>query len=92
MKNIYENGVHHITNDDYHGSEGLSRSALWKFHKIPALYQHEKLNPLYIKPEQTPAMVFGNLLHCLVLEPEDFESTYAVAPKVDKRTKDGKAT
>ena len=38
----------------------------------------------------TPAMLFGSMFHCLVLEPNDFHQRYAVSPDFDKRTKAGK--
>ena len=41
--------------------------------------------------EETPAMKLGSLVHLLVLEPQKFNETYAIAPSVDKRTKEGKA-
>jgi exodeoxyribonuclease VIII len=40
--------------------------------------------------EQTEAMIIGSLVHCLVLQPELFDLTYAVAPACDMRTKAGK--
>jgi hypothetical protein len=36
-------------------------------------------------------MVTGQAVHCAVLEPERFLTDYTAAPKVDKRTKAGKA-
>lgn len=40
--------------------------------------------------EQTQAMALGSLIHSAVLEPETL-GQYVVAPKFDRRTKDGKA-
>ncbi len=40
----------------------------------------------------TDALEFGSLLHIKVLQPELFNELYIVSPKVDRRTKDGKAT
>lgn len=91
MKEVFENGSHQITNENYHLSLGLSRSALWTFKKSPALYWHEYLNPDYVKPETTPAMLLGELVHNLVLEPEKFDDEFKVSPNLDRRTKQGKA-
>jgi hypothetical protein len=51
-------------------------------------YFHNKNNP----KEQTDAMILGSAYHCLSLTPDRFDDKFAVAPKVDRRTKDGKAT
>lgn len=42
--------------------------------------------------EPTAALRIGSALHCAVLEPMRFEAVATVAPAVDRRTKDGKAT
>lgn len=91
MKQTFTDGVHNISNEEYHTSNGLSRSALWKFKKSPALYQYEYLNPDFAKPEPTLPMMMGNLVHCLALEPHTFDEQYIVTPKLDRRTKEGKA-
>jgi exodeoxyribonuclease VIII len=43
------------------------------------------------KPEVTPAMMLGHLVHTCTLEPYAVQERYAVAPKVDRRTKAGQA-
>ena len=42
--------------------------------------------------EPTTALRIGSALHCAVLEPMRFEAVATVAPAVDRRTKEGKAT
>lgn len=42
--------------------------------------------------EPTAALRIGSALHCAVLEPMRFEAVATVAPAVDRRTKEGKAT
>tara|TARA_B100001059_G_scaffold63820_1_gene59756 strand:- start:22684 stop:23487 length:804 start_codon:yes stop_codon:yes gene_type:complete len=47
----------------------------------------------YYLDGETPtseAFLIGSAFHCLVLENEEFDGRYAVAPSVDKRTKAGK--
>lgn len=65
----------------------LSYSQLKAFAKSPNHY----LAYLAQEFEQTPQMVLGSAIHCKVLEPETYEDRYVVAPKVDRRTKEGKA-
>ena len=67
----------------------LSFSALKAFEKSPnhfLAYEAAK--------DQTrtasPAMLFGSLVHCMVLEPLEVQHRYAEAPKCDRRTKAGK--
>jgi hypothetical protein len=64
----------------------LSASALKSFAKSPNHY----IQYVTGKTEASPAMTFGSALHCYVLEPQEFEKRYAVSPKVDRRTKEGK--
>lgn len=75
-----------MTNKEYHNAEGISRSELFKIKKSPMHFKYEMENP----PEPTPALIFGQAVHKYVLEPEDFENEFVVAPDVDRRTKAGK--
>lgn len=64
----------------------LSSSALNQFLKSPnhyLAYVSKEIDP-------TPAMIFGSAVHCFILEPDEFESRYAISPKFDRRTKAGK--
>lgn len=91
MKKKYPDGVHIISNDEYHSSEGLSRSGLWQFKKSPHHYWSEYLSGTREQTPPTPSMVIGELVHCMSLEPEQLVERYAVAPEINKRTKEGKA-
>jgi hypothetical protein len=66
----------------------LSYSSLKEFAKSPRHYVE------YLRKERksTPAMVFGSMIHCMLLQPNEFGHQFAVMPNVDKRTKEGKAT
>jgi exodeoxyribonuclease VIII len=80
-----------LTNDNYHQDRThISASGLKQIAKSPRHYWNKYLNPAY-KEEPTAAMAFGNVVHTLMLEPKEFELRYAVAPDVNKTTKDGKA-
>jgi hypothetical protein len=83
-----KHGIHHdLPPDQYHAVRAVSASGLKVFEKSPAHYQHWLANPT----EQTPAMRIGTLTHMAVLEPNRFRSQTAVAPIVDRRTKEGKS-
>lgn len=64
----------------------LSYSSLKEFAKSPRHY----LDYLNRKKETTPAMLFGSMVHCLLLEPHKFNTKFAIMPTIDRRTKDGK--
>lgn len=82
-----ETGIFKMPDVDYFASSGVSNSSLNNMSKSEAHYKHNLTNPM----ESTPAMVFGSLFHCEVLETAEVEDRYIVAPKIDKRTKVGKA-
>lgn len=65
----------------------ISFSALKAFDKSPNHY----LQYIAGDAPKTDAMAFGSAFHCFVLEPDEFDSRYIVLPKMDRRTKEGKA-
>lgn len=76
-----------MTEHEYRSLEGVSRSELWKLRESP-----EKAKWAWEHPEPpTPALLFGQAVHKLLLEPDTFDEAFAVAPNIDRRTKDGKA-
>lgn len=71
----------------YRSYEGYNQSYLKTVYTDGILHaEHERLNP----SEETEALRIGSLFHALVLEPKTVEQVYIVAPKVDRRTKEGK--
>lgn len=64
----------------------LSYSSLKEFSKSPRHY----VSYLNKRTEATPAMMYGSMVHCLLLTPELFDKQFAVMGAVDRRTKDGK--
>jgi len=76
-----------MTEREYNEAEGIRRSDLWRMADSPEKYKYFLENP----QEQTPSMAFGSACHKMILEPDTFGDEYAVAPQVDRRTKDGKA-
>lgn len=75
-----------MTNAEYHADPAISKSDLDLINRSPSYYKYVKENP----KEQTAAMLLGSAAHKLVLEPKSFDEEYAVAPIVDRRTKQGK--
>jgi len=73
--------------DQYHADQAYSFSAIKQAMRSPAHLKAWLTAP----PEQTPAMRLGTLTHLAVLQPDLFGSTTAVAPIVDRRTKEGKS-
>ena len=80
-----------ITNDEYHGGPGISKSGLDVLARSPLHYWSKYLDPNRVPREPTPAMRLGTAIHTAVLEPGEFVKRHHVAPVVDRRTKDGKA-
>ena len=81
--------THHDLNNHnyYQDTEYVSNSMLSNLTgKSPEYFRFAMDNP----QPSTPAMKFGSALHMNVLQPEEFNNNYAVAPKFDKRTKQGK--
>ena len=76
-----------MNEQEYNQAEGIRRSDLWKMEDSPEKFKFNLEHPI----EQTQAMAFGSACHKLILEPADFGNEYAVAPTVDRRTKEGKA-
>lgn len=80
--------IKHESNAAYHASAPYSRSRLWRIiEKNPQYFKYCESHP----PAKTPAMLLGSVFHKLVLEPSDFGSEYAIAPELDRRTREGRA-
>ena len=75
-----------MTEREYRQHPSISRSELWRMHESPEKFRYYRENP----PEPTPALLFGQVVHKLLLQPETFDDDFAVAPNIDRRTKDGK--
>lgn len=87
----YTPGIHDISNDEYHKSKGISRSAISELKKSPLHYWEKFINPEPKKDEEKPIFLnLGSAVHTLVLESEKFNETFAVMESVDLRTTKGK--
>lgn len=81
-------GINHgISEADYHGFSAVSKSQLWAFaknpHKWAALRGQERAS--------TPAMDWGSLVDCLILQPGELSKCFAVSPHAEFRTDVAKA-
>lgn len=90
MSTVYQDGVYDITNEQYHASAGISRSKLMLLNKSPYHFWYETISGLAQKQEATPSMNIGSAFHTMLLEPAKFQMEFAIAPKIDRRTKQGK--
>lgn len=77
-----------ISNDDYHAGDGVSKSQLDMVAKNPALLKWVKAAPE--DEEKKSALDMGTALHCLLLEPKEFDKRFVKEPKVDLRTTKGR--
>lgn len=78
-----------ISNEDYHNGEGISKSNLDDIAKCPAIYQWRKSAPE--DQEKKKALDIGTALHCLLLEPDEFDKRFIVPEPINRRTNAGKA-
>lgn len=71
-----------VTDELYHKSPGISASGLKTIDKTcPLVFKHGKEHPT----KKTDALIFGGAIHKYILENDDFDSEYLVAP-VNKKT------
>jgi exodeoxyribonuclease VIII len=75
------------TRDEYRALPALNYSGAKELLKSPAHYKAYLIKP----NEETKALKIGTAVHASVLQPDVALATYALAPEVDRRTKDGKA-
>lgn len=74
----------HIDETVYHSSPGISKHGLDLINQSPMHYKEHK-------NEETKALIYGGAVHCMVLEPDEFEKKYIVNTEFkDFRTNDAK--
>jgi len=77
-------GVFDLTNEQYHASEGISRSKLWTFKQLPYKFWHQYMSGQYERPKTSKAFYLGSLVHTMVLEPHLLQTEYALKPTLEK--------
>jgi hypothetical protein len=80
------------SNAEYHADRTKIGSTMLKTAlKSPARYKRLYLDDPPLAPATSPAFALGQAVHCLVLEPQKFDSMFACRPEgIDGRTTDGK--
>jgi hypothetical protein len=83
-----EDGLHHgVSFAEYLAIPAVNHSTLRLFGRSAAHAREAMVHP---KPP-TEAQDLGQAIHTAVLEPDRFDAEYVLAPKVDRRTREGKA-
>ena len=81
-----------MDNATYHAHSAVSKSHLDLVAKSPLHYWSRYLDPNRVPQEPTAAMAIGSAVHTHVLELDQWDAQYVVAPAgIDRRTKVGKA-
>lgn len=80
--------VYGMSNKEYHSGPEISNSAISQACRSMAHYQEYTRSGSGIDPK---VALDGNIIHCAVLEPMEFDKRYVVSPKFDMRTTLGKA-
>ena len=79
-----------MNNAEYHAHPAISKSKLDSIARSPLHFWHRYISPDAQPAEPTPAMEFGTAVHSIILEPDLFNSEYALAPSTSRTTKAGK--
>ncbi|MDE1479349.1 PD-(D/E)XK nuclease-like domain-containing protein [Xenorhabdus bovienii] len=77
-----------ISNEDYHQGEGVSKSQLDIIDQAPAELIWQRNAP--IDEEKIKSLDMGTALHCLLLEPDEFNNRFIEAPLFNRKTNAGK--
>lgn len=77
-----------IPNEAYHSGAGVSKSQLDDIAINPAVFQWRRIAPQ--DEEKLQALDMGTALHCLLLEPQEFDQRFIKAPAFNRRTNAGK--
>lgn len=83
-------GIYHdLCNEAYHSGPGISKSQLDDIAIDPSCFLWRAKAPE--DEEKKSALSMGSALHCLLLEPDEFDKRFIVAPEFNRRTNQGKA-
>lgn len=71
---------------DYQCNDALNISKLKMMRKSPAHFRASLEEPR----KETDDLTLGSAIHCLILEPKEWNKQFLTMPKIDRRTKEGK--
>lgn len=82
--------IHGLDIRAYHAGPGISKSGLDDIHHSPAFFKAMRSSKAPAR-EETASQLTGNLAHCALLEPDEFDKRYVVGPEVRRNTNEWKA-
>lgn len=76
-----------MTEKEYRSHQAISRSELWNIRQSPEKFRWFMDHPA----PPSDNLIFGQLVHAMLLEPETVGNRFLALPELNLRTKDGKA-
>ena len=76
-----------MTEREYRSHPAISRSELWKIRESPEKFKWYMEHPA----PPSDALVFGQLVHCLLLQPEKYDTDFFPMPDLNLRSALGRA-
>jgi exodeoxyribonuclease VIII len=84
--------IWNVDNNTYHADKTKIGASMLKVALAsPQEYRRRFIDAEPLVDGESDSLTLGSMLHCLVLEPENFSKLFAVRPDVDGRTKEGKS-